>query len=485
VWALYLVNWFGLFIRSLIMTKKYFFRLFLSTAIISSPTYARYNSLTEPMATDDNLEFSSASKFGIKADFAPLFEIPKYEKGPLRSYIEEFNNKEICAPKRSIEISELSTPELPPEKLKESLFEERVRAPIPPSGGIHVMTDSILIDEEGEEWTIPQNRSELIAEAAKAASAAYNNEASIALTSTPTRGQFTNPARENLALTHEVVSFKAYVPGKGNVPAGIATYKEDKDGQAQIIFAFHGTESYADLVTDMRSWKQENNKILGLEGAIHGGFNESYMQCREGLIELFHAICKAHGKKSKDINVVFTGYSYGGAPAAIGGFDFKKNIAPQARVDVITFCSPRVFDAKGAAHFEEVMKDRAIRIWRANDPIPMMSLGTRIVGFLTGFKHVGQAEKLKARFDGFLPRMANHDLKHIIEDATGKEEVKTSQHEGSWDWADRKFSDLTNGVAKAAVNYKNKISDIAVRCAESIKSGISWIKSWFWNNCRP
>jgi predicted lipase len=317
------------------------------------------------------------------------------------------------------------------------------------------MTNSVFLDE-GEQWLIPRNRSELIKEAVLAAGAAYNDEALVALRSRTTRTQLGNLQREEIAKTQEVISFSASVPGYGNMPAGIVTYKEDESGQGQITVAYHGTESYADLITDVQSWKQEN-KILGLEGAIHGGFNELYMQNRESLIALIEAVCEAHGKEVKDIKFLVTGHSLGGALSTIAAFDIKNNIAKDARIDLITFCSPRVFDAKGAAHFEKLMENRAIRIWRDNDIVPMVSPGTGFLGPFTGFKHVGQAEKLEARFEGYLPSIGNHELSHIRDDAFSSKEVKTSQHEGSWDWAGRKLSNMTNGAAK----------------------GLSWMRSWF------
>jgi hypothetical protein len=105
------------------MSKKHFFKLFLSTAIISSPTYAQEVDWRKYTAAEESLEFStSPSKTNYKADsFVDILKEPMNEVGPLRSYVEEFNlhnDKEISSPRQGVAISELPNPEIPPENLE-------------------------------------------------------------------------------------------------------------------------------------------------------------------------------------------------------------------------------------------------------------------------------------------------------------------------------------------------------------------------------
>ncbi|OJW47588.1 MAG: hypothetical protein BGO67_04375 [Alphaproteobacteria bacterium 41-28] len=101
--------------------------------------------------------------------------------------------------------------------------------------------------------------------------------------------------------------------------------------------------------------------------------------------------------------------------------------------------------------------NRIIRIWRENDIVPALSLGTPFFGgFIDGFKHVGQSVKLAA--NGWFGDLKNHSLQAIKADAVSPNNVKIDQNHV--------------GFGK---RISNKVSEIA-----KVPAAVGrYIKSWF------
>lgn len=306
---------------------------------------------------------------------------------------------------------------------------------------IPVFSDDPLRDGELTSFIEIRDNSSFIAAAAKAASAAYNDNELV----DDTRQRFENLERAELAESgQEIINFSANISGSGHTPTGFVTYKEAPSGKAQITVAFHGTENGADILTDLKAFKKKND-LLGIPGYIHGGINDRYMQSRESIIDILEAVLAVHKKKASDVEFLVTGHSLGGALATLAAADIKANLAKGACVELVTHCSPRVVDHKGAKYIEGLL-DRAIRVWRGNDLVPMVSLGSQFFfGFLTGFKHVGESVKLKSA--SFLP-LLNHSLALIKEDAVSKIKVKIFEHEGIRDWIKRKTKSLPQPLSR-------------------------------------
>jgi hypothetical protein len=300
-------------------------------------------------------------------------------------------------------------------------------------GGFNVMANHSMLQsketfgEDSFDFTVLErkNLSTLIAEASLATDAAYNNSADVALKSSPKniKNQKGYESREKMVQNgEEVVTFSASIkknPILGNImahgelPAGLVSYKEDLDGKARITIAFHGTECHRDALTDLNAFMQSGS-TLGLKGRLHEGFNNRYLESREAMLAVIQGVLEAHGKSSEDVDFLITGHSLGGALATLAAVDIKKNLTPKAKVDLITFNSPRVFDELGAAETETILQDRIIRAWRKGDPVSAILVG------ISGYKHVGRPIELEAKESVVPNPIANHGHAHTVIDALGE-----------------------------------------------------------------
>src|ERR1700722_9331324 len=288
---------------------------------------------------------------------------------------------------------------------------------------LNVMGESMMESPVGA-FVVPKKRDSLIEKAIKVADAAYNSEDLIKKKMTPLTHQVGLKARDELAKDHSVATFSATIPKYGIVPAGIVTYKEDAAGKAEIMIGFHGSESAEDFTGANLLLHPRYAKVLGIEGRVHGGFFDRYMQSRAAMMNVILEQLANHGKSIKDVDILVAGHSLGGALATLAAADIKKNIAEDARVDLITFASPRVVSAKGAKSIENLLgSGRAIRIWREADPVPASVLGS------LGFKHVGRSVKLKSISTALLD-LANHSRDVFKSDIFRPEEVEILEHEG-------------------------------------------------------
>lgn len=273
------------------------------------------------------------------------------------------------------------------------------------------------------------DKSSLIREMSMTADASYNDRNLVALKSQPIRKQEGNSSREALALIKETTIPFSTNSKYGNTQAGLLTHEKDKAGKSIITIAFHGTECYKDLITDANALKRNAN-IIGLKGYAHGGFLNRYLESRESLHGIINDRLNEPDLKVSDVEFRVTGHSLGGALATLCAADLKIKL-DNAQVDLVTFSSPRVLDSAGAEMLNNML-DTNIRIWRANDPISTVSLGTTLgLGYFTGFKHTGMSVKLSAKESGI--SMKNHSHELHIKDAHSAGNVPILPHVG---WKD-------------------------------------------------
>lgn len=332
---------------------------------------------------------------------------------------------------------------------------------------LDVLTNSMWEDPVQGPVVAIQHRGNLVKDAVIASSAAYNDKDLVAVKSTPLSGRHGFAERQSMIEDgHQVINFNAISKKHGHVPAGIVTYKEE-NGKGRLTIAYHGSESLEDF-TEANLWAfKRKNDDLGINGYVHGGFNTRYMESRESLFDAIEHILTINGKSIQEIDILVTGHSLGGALAHLAAFDIKKNLVnafnATSKVDLVTFSSPRVFDHAGAEQMEKLLgNNRIIRIWRENDIVPAVSLGTPLFGgFIDGFKHVGQSCKLKANntWSEFLSNpIINHNLSTIKKDALSPDKVEIDQNH---------------------VGYRRWISNQVSKIAEAPAAVGRYIKSWF------
>jgi hypothetical protein len=312
---------------------------------------------------------------------------------------------------------------------------------------IDLLGQSMMFDQDlGQSFIAIQHRGKLVEDAARAADAAYNELDLVALKSksTPITARMDASERESLeAQGHDIITFSATSTEHGHVPAGMVTYSEI-DGKARITLSYHGSESVEDFTeANLLALKQKNTEV-GIDGYVHGGFNNRYMQSRESMMDSIEILLSNHGKTIKDVEVLVTGHSLGGALATLGAFDIKKNLGAD-KIKLVTYSSPRVLDAKGAKQMEKLFEGNDIfRIWRKNDLVPTLSLGTNwFFGYFTGFKHIGQSVKLASKA-GF-GSLENHIHGHNKAEALSPEKAEFDlNHVGYRTWMGNKVSQVVN-----------------------------------------
>ncbi len=304
---------------------------------------------------------------------------------------------------------------------------------------------------ELDDLKIANDRTNLIKSAAQAASASYNDTSLVTLKGrAPLRYQTGfKDRKEMLNDGHDVVSFSATIPGQGQVPAGIVTYKD-----GVITISYHGSECIEDFTEANLRLRQTLNDSLGLGGYVHSGFNTRFLQSREALDDVISDMLARHGKTAGEVKYVVTGHSLGAAIATLSAAHLKNNIAPESEINLVTFSSPRVLNHAAAASLENKLgKNHMLRIWRDRDPVPAIVLG------ILGYKHAGTSIKLRA--GTYFMDLSNHDLGSIVHDAFKVEEVEVQPHEG----LRHKINRIAGNIVKAPVN--------------AVQSVVSKIGRWF------
>ncbi len=139
----------------------------------------------------------------------------------------------------------------------------------------------------------------------------------------------------------------------------------------EVVVAVRGTQKdYRDILTNLR-FRREDIEGSGPTVGVHRGFRDQWLSIEDGIKSALEI------EDIKDLPVVFTGHSLGGAIAGIGAF--RLSHLPRVR-GVVTFGAPRIGDKL----FAEAMSGR-VKVDRryvlGADVVPIVPLLTM------GFRH--------------------------------------------------------------------------------------------------
>ncbi|WP_151192539.1 lipase family protein [Cysteiniphilum sp. JM-1] len=226
-----------------------------------------------------------------------------------------------------------------------------------------------------------------------------------------------NKARAELKEQFDEFSKFTYTVDQQQKPAGIIYYKKGQDNQNdQILVAFHGTENVSDIMTDLKASKIKATLHGSVNGSrVHSGFYQRYSQGRNDFLDLLNQYIHQAQTRNKAVDILVTGHSLGGALASLAAIDLigdikGKNLEATAKVKLITFNSPRVFDNDSAEKVNEILGDNALRLWRKGDPVSAVPMGS------LGYKHVGKSLKMSQIYEG-TNLASNHSLDLMKNDA--------------------------------------------------------------------
>ncbi|WP_440618026.1 lipase family protein [Cysteiniphilum sp. 6C5] len=232
-----------------------------------------------------------------------------------------------------------------------------------------------------------------------------------------------NKARAELKEQFDEFLKFTYTVDQQQQPAGIVYYKKGQDNQNdQILVAFHGTENVSDIMTDLKASKIKATLHGSVNGSrVHNGFYQRYSQGRNDFLELLNQYIHQAQTRNKAVDILVTGHSLGGALASLAAIDLigdikVKNLEATAKVKLITFNSPRVFDNDSAEKVNEILGDNALRLWRKGDPVSAVPMGS------LGYKHVGKSLKMSQIYEGS-NLASNHSLDLMKDDALSRTEI--------------------------------------------------------------
>lgn len=160
--------------------------------------------------------------------------------------------------------------------------------------------------------------------------------------------------------------------------AGFVAFRKKDDGTADVLVAYHGTKSLADLYTDLAFGEQP---LPFGQGGAHGGFLSAYVSGSSSMKQIIARGITEMGLNPNDVRIRITGHSLGGALATLAGYDLTQE---GYETRVVTFGSPRVLSPVAAADYENKLGSNTVRVWGEDDLIPAV-----VLGGMLGKKHVG------------------------------------------------------------------------------------------------
>lgn len=236
--------------------------------------------------------------------------------------------------------------------------------------------------------------------------------------------------KEIIAKGHKVRPFHHKADGS---LAGLLIFKERGEGRepgpADVEIVFRGTKFFAkDLLGIDGNTFYTTSRILPEGGLVHRGFylyfNELWDDLYTDIFTTSMELVRNGGFEDvdfKDVKVTVVGHSLGAALASLTALRLRK-FSRMNNVRVITYESPRVFNRKGAQHYEAVVGyGRTLRIHQKHqDPVTMVPLGS------CGFKHVGVPFRVVKK-----PHFLPHKMEGVMDgiDDLSPEDFKKREHE--------------------------------------------------------
>lgn len=265
----------------------------------------------------------------------------------------------------------------------------------------------------------------------------------------------------------EVVDFSAtLLPGQ-ELYAGKIAYIIEQN-VAKIVIAYQGTNGTEDVITDSKFFKTSGSE-LGIDGYLHQGFLTRYLQSRDKMKETVKLFMQQAQQNGLTPQILVTGHSLGGSLANIAAFDLKQSYALE-NLELISFCSPRVFDTKAAAQVDAVLGEKSTRVWRKLDIVSAVCMGSM------DFKHTGSSLALPA--NSFVNILNNHSIESMAKDSLSDKNIKPVPHKGWKSWLGSFVSSgfgwkmpFTGNKATVTTSVDNRSNSIPLGVNFSIVTG--------------
>lgn len=171
---------------------------------------------------------------------------------------------------------------------------------------------------------------------------------------------FTNPG-ENSEVLKKCLTLPSFYEGKYDVQAYVCEY------QNTITVIFRGTESSADILTDLKLFLVPFYlpDIPYVETPnVHQGFYLQFQAVKYDLDQHIKNLLQIKPEKE----LIFGGHSLGGALATLASVYFSSKY-PSSRITCFTLGSPRVGDSKFTQLFNQRIS-HSYRYVNDNDPVP-------------------------------------------------------------------------------------------------------------------
>ncbi|KAI8318566.1 alpha/beta-hydrolase [Martensiomyces pterosporus] len=147
-------------------------------------------------------------------------------------------------------------------------------------------------------------------------------------------------------------------------------YVAHNERNGEIIVAFRGTTTTADMVTDL-TVLQADWESAGPGAKVHLGFKTAVLSVASPIEDLVHAMLTQHPSH----RIVFVGHALGGAQASLAAARFVAgNSALVSKVSLYTYGQPRT----GNSVFAAWMDSHHFPKYRAtygSDPVPRLPAG--------------------------------------------------------------------------------------------------------------
>lgn len=240
--------------------------------------------------------------------------------------------------------------------------------------------------------------------------------------------------------------------------SNLGVLAESKD---EVVIAFRGTKSAADLLTDsyVLNWNLVKDRFLGQEtGGVHVGFNKTFESYRQ---ELGEQVLKSIQGGQRNIKIV--GHSLGGAQANLMALYLSQMASLNGynvNIKLVTFNAPRVGSENFANKLNEAIGEENIaRFTKGKREI----VASAIPGTF-GFKHAGtnvvvesdSLDKLKEhKMDAFREGAAGQAVEEFNKDPQKTKGFRTTVKETA--------STVVKGIQNVASSVKNAFSSFGQR----------------------